>query len=651
MKMGTGYPKMIDKIIAAKRVLVVEDDEGLNKLAQKALRRSGFDVQGVSSGTEAIDLITSDTHQVLLLDQQLSDMTGIELIHFLIEHDRQVPFVVMTGQGDEKIAVEMMKLGAADYLIKSFDLSEILPEVFHQVFQKLETENRLLIAMEALRISEINLRDAQKIAQLGNWTWELKSGKVYWSDEIYNIFGIEKKIKPNSEKIRKLIIDEDLLIFDAAYKKIESGDFPESIDYRIHKNGGQIHYLSTKINAVHDAAGELISLIGTVQDVTSLKKIEEQLQQNQKIEAIGTLAGGLAHDFNNMLSIISGNASYGLSQLKQGEELFDVLLEIQEGTMQAQALTQQLLTFSKGGAPVKKLADINQLVKESARFITRGAKSRCEFNLAENLYAAEVDAGQINQVIGNLVINADQSMPNGGVIRLCTENNEIQDQNDFAIPGGHYIKITIEDQGLGIPEKHLANIFDPFFTTKQMGSGLGLATAYSIIKKHDGCISASSESEKGTVFTIYLPVSLKSVTQAEDKQEPRHTGHGKVLIMDDQESILKIVGRMLNRMGYETAFATDGFQAVDIYRQANQTNARFDLVILDLTVPGGMGGAKTVIELLKLDPNVKAVVSSGYSNDTIMADYEDYGFCGVIHKPFTKSQLADLLNKILGGKK
>lgn len=368
------------------------------------------------------------------------------------------------------------------------------------------------------------------------------------------------------------------------------------------------------------------------------------------MEAIGTLAGGIAHDFNNMLGIITGNISYVLSRLNKDDELYEVLTDIQESSKQAQGLTNQLLTFSKGGAPVKKVADINKIIRDAAIFSIRGAASKCIFNLSEDLWPVEVDEGQINQVVNNLVINANQAMPNGGAIAICTENVTIESESGIPLPSGRYVKIVIEDQGIGIPEKHLLNIFEPYFTTKQKGSGLGLTTTYSIIKKHEGYITVYSEIEKGTVFNIYLPTSLNDFKEPKDQKEAKHKGQGKILVMDDQEPILKMVGRMLKSMGYKTAFSADGSQAIKMYKKAQTTEDAFDAVILDLTVPGGMGGLKTIIELLKIDSNVKAIASSGYSNDPIMSNYEDYGFCGIVPKPYTKSQLAEILNNIFAEK-
>ncbi|MDM8538871.1 PAS domain S-box protein, partial [Desulfobacterales bacterium HSG17] len=400
--------------------------------------------------------------------------------------------------------------------------------------------------------------------------------------------------------------------------------------------------VSLNVESIQDSTGNILQNISCLRDITNqknaerqLKAKEEQLQRSQKMDALGTLAGGIAHDFNNMLSVITGNVSYALSLLKSDEELFEVLSEVQEGTRQSKKLTQQLLTFAKGGAPIKKAADINQIIREAAQFVTRGTKTQCKFNLHETIWAAVADEGQINQVVSNLVINANQAMPDGGFVQVETENVVVESENVLALPPGRFIKVAVKDQGMGIPEKHLLKIFDPYFSTKQQGNGLGLTTSYSIIQKHGGHISAESNLGLGTTVYFYLPASEKTVSLAGEGIKATHHGQGKILVMDDQESILKIMGRILSRMGYETEMTTDGAQAIQLYSDAYKSRNPFRAVILDLTVPGGMGGAKTIPELLKINPKVKAVVSSGYSNDPIMANYKDLGFCGVVPKPYT----------------
>lgn len=392
--------------------------------------------------------------------------------------------------------------------------------------------------------------------------------------------------------------------------------------------------------------GQVIGLEGFIIDVTEKKQFEKHLLQAQKVEAIGALAGGIAHDFNNMLSVITGNISYALSLVDKTSELKDVLSDVQEGARQAQHLTHQLLTFAKGGEPIKKSHDINELIEKSAQFVTSGAKSQCYLKLADDSWTVEIDSSQITQVMSNMIINANQAMPEGGSVTIQTENVHVETDAHLHLPAGKYVKISIQDQGIGIQDKHLANIFDPYFTTKEEGSGLGLATAYSIIKRHDGYITVNSEVGGGTVFYIYLPASDIDICDSDKMPEPQHIGQGNILIMDDQESILRMIGRMLNQMGYKTTLASNGSEAIEKYREAYASQRPFNLVILDLTVPGGMGGAKTISGLLKIDPRVKAVVSSGYSNDPIMSNYKDHGFCAVIPKPYSRSQLAEVLKGV-----
>ena len=288
-------------------------------------------------------------------------------------------------------------------------------------------------------------------------------------------------------------------------------------------------------------------------------------------------------------------------------------------------------------------------MRESARFATHGSNSRCEFTIAEDLWTANVDEGQVGQVINNLVINAVQATPGGGTIWISAANVCLV-REVLLIPSGRYIKIAVADKGIGIPGEHLNRIFDPYFTSKQMGSGLGLATAYSIIKKHDGYIDVESRLGLGSVFTIYLPAADGEVVHVKEARAQRYVGHGKVLVMDDEEIILNVASRMLQRIGYVAECATHGAQAIEFYTKAQKENRPFDLVIMDLTIPGGMGGKEAITALRKIDPKVRAIVSSGYSNDPILSNYRDYGFSAVLIKPYKVEDMLEVLRNLMSDK-
>lgn len=385
------------------------------------------------------------------------------------------------------------------------------------------------------------------------------------------------------------------------------------------------------------------------EDITERKRMEEEILRSQKLESLGILAGGIAHDFNNILTTILGNVSIARDQVAPGSEIFELLGDAKLASKRAQALTRQLLTFAKGGTPVKETASIGDTIKESSLFILRGAKSGCGFFIAEDLWPVEVDVGQISQVINNIVINANQAMPEGGIIEISAENIILKKENELQLKPGRYIRISVKDQGTGIAKKHLSKIYDPYFTTKQDGSGLGLATVYSIIKKHGGIIMAKSLLVTGTTFHIYLPASEKAVSKK--RADKIIKGRGRILVMDDEESLRKVVGALLKKLGYEPGFAKDGKETIRMVKKAKKSKKPYDAVILDLTVPGGMGGKEAIKKLLKIDPEINAIVSSGYSDDPVLANFQEYGFKGIIPKPFETLSLSKVLHEVLKGEK
>ena len=420
----------------------------------------------------------------------------------------------------------------------------------------------------------------------------------------------------------------------------------------MHKKDGTPIVVSCTAIAQYDASGTIKWVDGVIEDITERKQIEEEILKSSKLESIGLLAGGIAHDFNNILTAIMGNISLAKSKVGPGSESYRRLTEAEKASSRAQDLTQQLLTFSKGGAPIRKAASIAELLKESARFVMSGSNVRCNFSIANDLLPADIDEGQISQVINNLVINAQESMSGGGIITIRAENVTVGGQTGMtgmSLTDGKYIKITISDQGTGIQDDYIDKIFDPYFTTKQHGSGLGLTTTYAIVKKHDAYISVKSQMGVGTTFSIYLPASIGRQEIKKVIVEKSSAGCGRVLLMDDEEIIRDVAGSMLLHLGYDVDFAKDGDEAIYRSRKAAESGTPFDVIIMDLTIPGGMGGKDAVPQILAIDPKIKAIASSGYSNDPIMAEFKKYGFSAIVPKPYKLEDLKNVLQQVTSG--
>jgi len=401
---------------------------------------------------------------------------------------------------------------------------------------------------------------------------------------------------------------------------------------------------------IRDEKGRVVGVVLVFSDITERLKVEEELLKGKKLESVGILAGGIAHDFNNILTAIMGNISLAKNYIEPESKAYKRLEEADRATIRAKDLTHKLLTFSKGGAPVKKAASIEELIRESAGFILSGTSVKIMFSFAEDLWPVNIDTGQISQVVQNLCLNASQAMPDGGLIWVAAENAKVADDSTLPLAPGKYLKISFKDTGVGISPKNLVRIFDPYFTTKQKGSGLGLATVYSIINNHDGFIMAESELDVGTTFTFFLPATEETAEVAASihgLQTATLKQDGRVLIMDDEEIVREVAGEMLIHMGLEVDYAIDGEEAIKKYAAAKRNGKPFDVVIMDLTVPGGMGGADAIKKLLEIDPEVKAIVSSGYSNNPVMADFQNYGFVGMVSKPFHLDEMISTLQKTL----
>lgn len=419
----------------------------------------------------------------------------------------------------------------------------------------------------------------------------------------------------------------------------------ETITPNIYETGA---FMWGKATSLYDSKGNIVGAIESIRDITIRKRMEQESIKNSKLESISVLAGGIAHDFNNFLAVILGNIALLKKIINPQDKKARLLSEAEKAAFQATNLTHQLLTFSKGGTPIKEIINLSQILEDAISLALSGSTAKCKINISENLWYVQADKGQIYQVINNLIINAYQSMPNGGTIYLSCKNTVIEKTELIPLEPGKYVRISIKDEGIGIVEENILKIFDPYFTTKQHGHGLGLATSYSIINRHGGHISVESKVGKGTTFDIYLPAYLEKGIQFTSQDNALLYGRGKILVMDDDVKIRSLLGEILEYLGYKSELASEGLEAINLFIKAKDAGEPFDGIIMDLTIPGGLGGKDTIKKLKTIDPNVKVIVSSGYSNDPVMADFTAYGFVGVIPKPYTIEKLSNVLKTIIG---
>ncbi len=384
-----------------------------------------------------------------------------------------------------------------------------------------------------------------------------------------------------------------------------------------------------------------------IRDVTSRKKMELELIKSSRIESLGVFAGGIAHDFNNLLTAILGNISLAKMVYSEDEKLGDILADAEKASARAKTLTQQLLTFSRGGAPIKRVISLQSILKETVAFVLSGSAVRCEYDIEENLRYINADEGQISQVIQNIVINARQATKDAGSIYIEARNAEDIPASLPENTGG-YVRVSIHDNGPGIKKEIQENIFDPYFTTREQGSGLGLSVAYSIVNNHGGKLMVDSKEGSGTTFTLYLPSSKKKTSGNEKYKNSEFSGSGRVLLMDDETDILSVLSAILHSAGYDVITTVNGEEALDEFSSARENGNPYDCVILDLTVPGHRGGADIIDDIREIDPQVKAIVSSGYANNRVMASHKDFGFDGVLTKPYTHHEVVSLLKEVMG---
>jgi PAS domain S-box-containing protein len=464
------------------------------------------------------------------------------------------------------------------------------------------------------------------------------------------LMGLENVADIRTINLRELVFPKHQPLLDVLYANLHTtGHWKGEAKFR-HFQSGESVYFETHAFVIRDMkTDQPIAFAKISRDIGERRAMERERIQIQKLESVGILAGGIAHDFNNLLSAIAGYISLVQMQVPLEEEAGRNLAKAEKATFRAKDLTRQLLTFSKGGSPVKKATPIGELLRESAGWAFQGSNVQCDIDAPPDLWLVDVDEGQISQVLNNLLINACQAMPRGGTIRISARNTRVGFHEHHSLEEGNYVKVSIKDHGIGIPGEHLPKIFDPYFTTKQHGSGLGLATSYAIINKHRGNIAVESKLGHGTTFHLFIPeAGEKKPEQAPPRAVPLN-GEGRILVMDDDETLRDVASSILQSLGYTTRTAKDGKEAVACYEAARKTGEPFDAVIMDLTVPGGTGGKEAVGMLLQIDPGAKVIVTSGYSNDDCIANYKAYGFSGVVPKPYNLKQLGEEIGKLVPG--
>ena len=504
-------------------------------------------------------------------------------------------------------------------------------------------------------LHDINTKK-QKATEEWKATFNSTNDMISLQDNEYNIIRCNKAFSDFFK------VDEKLPNVNKCYKLIHNTDKPpenclchQVLKYKKHYSCQMYEpslkaYLQINYSPLLDENEKLLGIMHIIRDLTEQKKMEEELLKIRKIESIRVLAGGIAHDYNNLLQGVLGNIQYVIHYGNLKETYKESLEDARSAGQQAADLTRQLLTFAKNDKPNRKsVVSVYKLLRKSSNFSLHGSKVNCKLLLPNDLWNVKVDKGQINQVINNLIINANQSMPFGGTIQISAKNTLVTEKDNIQLDNGKYIKISVEDKGYGIAEKIIDKIFDPYFTTKDKGQGLGLATCYIIIKNHEGLISVKSEIDVGSVFDIYLPASEEKLLPSYNTEELLPIeGKGKILLMDDDMYIRHLMERLLNKLGYEVELTKDGNETIKLYKKDYETNKTFDAVILDLTIPGGIGGQATIKKLVEINPEIKAIVISGYSNDDIMTNYKKYGFKDVVDKPFDPKRISEVINTLLG---
>lgn len=621
------------------RILLVEDHPESRRTLQRLIERRGHEVVAVGSAEEAELELRKQPFPFLILDWMLPGKSGVELCQELraAPKGEELFILLVTARDDTQDLERALEAGANDYLIKPLDPARL--------------NVRLSVAERRIRaLAERNQARTELQEAVGKMTdiLEKTSDGFFAVDRDWKFTFVNRQAEKLLDRHREDLIGKDFWVelpeftrdaFEKNYRRAMSEQV--AIEFEASDPSGKVWF---ELLAYPSGGGVSVFL----RDVTDRKRVEEERLTTDKLESLGTLAGGIAHDLNNLLTVISGNI--GLAQIEapgSPANLLSFLSRAGEAAQHAAQLSNQLLTFSKGGTPLKRVVSISDLVTQAAEFALHGSNLRSDLDIQAGLWRSAVDPAQIEQVINALVINAREAMPRGGIVRVSARNLEIDANSGLLIRPGRYVKVQVADNGGGIENRLVTKIFDPYFTTKSTGTGLGLSISYSVVKKHGGLLHLEHTSADGSTFTFYLPATDSEPPAPEPTLENEifSFNHQRVLVMDDEAAIRDLTSELLGTLGYKVTTVPDGAEALKKYEVAMRTGETFQAVILDATIRGGMGGVATMERLRDLDPNVTAIICSGYSDDAALAEFLTYGFRAALPKPFTRHELANVLQR------
>ncbi|MBI1912146.1 MAG: PAS domain S-box protein [Deltaproteobacteria bacterium] len=622
------------------RILILEDMPENAELMARILRGYGFNpvYKRVDNEDDYIANLKPDL-EVILSEYKLRHLTALKALHLLKQKELEIPFLVVTESINEEEAVDLLRQGAEDYLLKD-RLIRLGPAINRALEQKTVRLGKNKAEKE-LQESEKLYRTIAETAADAIICIEEPDKVYFWNRKAEEMLGYS-----SSEVMGKAL--HDFVVPERYYRRairgvknfFQTGTGPNigrTVEFQALRRDKTEFPIELSISSMH--IGGKWKAVGIIRDITERKRMEEENLKIHKLEALSLLAGGIAHDFNNMLTNILWNIELA-DTVKDSAEGHKKLLEAQKVILKTKNLSQQLITFAKGGAPLKKVLSVKDIIRESLCQNIMAANIECDLICPEDTWLIEADEVQISQVLNNIILNAEQAMPEGGRIEIRCANEFLGKGNIFHLKEGEYVRISIKDTGPGIPKENLKRLFEPYYTTKQRGSGLGLALAYSIIKNHNGFITVESEVNVGTIFYLYLPISEREPAALSPN------GKKKVLVLEDDVEIGRLLSSLLDQAGYSVVLSREGEDTIFKYKDALEAGKSFDTVIIDLSVHDGMEGKEAIRELVDIDPNIKAIATSSFNAEEVIADYKKYGFRAALHKPYSITELNEILLKL-----